>query len=119
MVVEDTNHSVGSESGIERDHVANGTHAPIRPTRAPEESLSRISEDLPRTQGREALSFHGSPVRLALVAEERAAVVGDLEGDPHAKEYLLYNISSALCRRFASSSWSRRTRGTSGPSRDR
>src|SRR2546425_4302552 len=117
MVVEDADHRVATEGGIERNHIPDGAHAPIRSARAPEERLSRILEDLAGAQRGEALPFDGPPVGLALVAEERASTISDLEGDAHAKEYLLYNISSAPCRRSASSSWSRRTRGMSAPSR--
>src|SRR5207245_9256185 len=108
---------VALERGIARNPIPHRAHTPIRSARAPEERLPRILEDFARAQRGEALPFDRPPVGLALVAEERASIVRDLEGDAHAKEYLLYNISSAPCRRSASSSWSRRTRGMSGPSR--
>src|SRR2546421_12381734 len=94
MVVEDPDERIGPQGRIERNYVPDGAHAPIRPARAPEERLPRVLKDLARTQGREALTLHGPSVRLTLMAEECAAVVRNLEGNPHAKEYLHHNISS-------------------------
>src|SRR5439155_21438457 len=116
LVVECADDRVGPQTPVERNHVPDRAHPSVRATRASEERLPRVEEDLRRPQCRKALPFDGPPVRLPLVAEEALPIVSDLEGDPHAKAYLRYSISSAACRRFASSSSSRRTRATSAQS---
>src|SRR6266581_708960 len=118
-IVEGAHDRLAPERRIESDHISNRAHAPIRPARAPKKRRLRIAKDLACPQCREALALDGAPVRLALVAEECAPVVRNLERDPHAKAYLRYNISTAVCRRSASSSSSRRTRETSARSRGR
>src|ERR1700756_238244 len=115
-VVEGADDRLPPAGRIERNHISDGAHASIRPARASEERRPRIAEDLARSQRRETLALDRPPVRLALVPEERAPVVRDLERDLHAKAYLRYDISTAVCRRSAWSSSSRRTRGTSARS---
>src|SRR2546430_1286480 len=96
FVVESPKHCVGPEGGLERDHVAHRAHAPISPARAPKERLRRIPHDLRGPQSRDAFPFDGTPIGLPLVAEERPTVVGNLERNSHAKEYLSQDISSGV-----------------------
>ena len=94
LVVEGPEHRLGQERGIERDDVPDRADPAIRPTRTPEEGLLGIPDQASGPQCGDAFSFDGSPIRLPLVSVERPAVVGDLERDPHAKEYPSLDISS-------------------------
>jgi len=87
-VVERTDDGLGiAEAGREGDDVPDRAHPAIRPARASEEGLPRIPEDLGSFERRKALSFDRPLDGLPLMAVERPAVVGDLEGDPHANRH--------------------------------
>src|SRR5207245_7786058 len=83
LVVECADDRVGPQTPVERNHVPDRAHPSVRATRASEERLPRVEEDLRRPQCRKALPFDGPPVRLPLVAEEALPIVSDLEGDQH------------------------------------
>src|SRR3989454_3158954 len=116
-IVEGSHRGFGRQVCVERDYISHCAHPAVGSARAAKERFAWVSDDLRGSQRGQTLPLDGPPVGLSLVPIERATVISDLEGDPHAKEYLLHNISSAVCRQSASSSWSRRTRGMLVPSR--
>ena len=95
-VVERAENGFWLQHRIEGDHVPDRAHALVGAACAPEERFTRVPEDLCRPQRGEAFPFDRPSIPLPLVPMEHTAVVRDLEGDAHAKEYLLHNISSAV-----------------------
>src|SRR5207244_9029996 len=83
---------------VDRKSISNWPNTAVESARGAKERLACVTDDLRGSQRGQTIPDDGPPVGLSLVPKERATVIGDLEGDPHAKEYLLHNISSAVCR---------------------
>src|SRR3989442_10355341 len=92
-IVEGSHRGFGLQVCVERDYISHCAHPAVGSARAAKERFPWGSGHLRRSPRGQTPPLDGPPVGLSLVPIERATVISDLDDEPHAKGYLLHNIS--------------------------